>query len=132
MLPAIVSQLVVIVKDTALGGAVLSFPELLASVRPMSANYGSNTIACFTIVALVYLALNFALTSFASWLERRLRRGKKSTGEVVGTGPGASWRRSVRRRSRRTTEAPSDGPSHDAREGRWHSCHRPSPRSGVA
>ncbi|SEC33871.1 amino acid ABC transporter membrane protein 2, PAAT family [Streptomyces sp. 2131.1] len=88
MLPAIVSQLVVIVKDTALGGAVLSFPELLASVRPMSANYGSNTIACFTIVALVYLALNFALTSFASWLERRLRRGKKSTGAVVGTGPG--------------------------------------------
>ncbi len=28
MLPAIVSQLVVIVKDTALGGAVLTFPEL--------------------------------------------------------------------------------------------------------
>ncbi|MEU9362482.1 amino acid ABC transporter permease [Streptomyces sp. NPDC048301] len=88
MLPAIVSQLVVIVKDTALGGAVLSFPELLASVRPMSANYGSNTIACFTIVAVIYLALNFALTSLASWLERRLRRGKKSTGAVVGAAPG--------------------------------------------
>ncbi|MFF2329032.1 MULTISPECIES: amino acid ABC transporter permease [unclassified Streptomyces] len=88
MLPAIVSQLVVIVKDTALGGAVLTFPELLASVRPMSANYGANTIACFTIVAVIYVAVNFALTSFASWLERRLRRTKKGTGAVVGAAPG--------------------------------------------
>ncbi|MFF0473689.1 amino acid ABC transporter permease [Streptomyces sp. NPDC004284] len=84
MLPALVSQLVVIVKDTALGGAMLGFSELLASVRPMSANYGANTIACFTVVAVIFVLLNLALTTFASWLERRLRRGKKSTGAVVG------------------------------------------------
>ncbi|WP_338673324.1 amino acid ABC transporter permease [Streptomyces sp. SCSIO 30461] len=88
MLPAIVSQLVVIVKDTALGGVMLSFAELLSSVRPMSANYGANTIACFTIVAIIFLALNFALTSAASRLERKLRRGKKSTGTVVHIAPG--------------------------------------------
>ncbi|WP_137991824.1 amino acid ABC transporter permease [Streptomyces vilmorinianum] len=84
MLPALVSQLVVIVKDTALGGAMLGFSELLASVRPMSANYGANTIASFTIVAVIFVILNFALTTFAGWLERRLRRAKKSTGAVVG------------------------------------------------
>ncbi|MEV5609660.1 amino acid ABC transporter permease [Streptomyces sp. NPDC052225] len=83
MLPAIVSQLVVIVKDTALGGAMLTFSELLASVRPMSAAYGANTIACFTIVALIFIAINFTLTTFASWLEARLRRAKKSTGAVL-------------------------------------------------
>ncbi|MEV3859779.1 amino acid ABC transporter permease [Streptomyces sp. NPDC050095] len=83
MLPAIVSQLVVIVKDTALGGAMLTFSELLASVRPMSAAYGANTIACFTIVAVIFVAINFSLTTFASWLEGRLRRGKKSTGAVL-------------------------------------------------
>ncbi|BAC70198.1 amino acid ABC transporter permease [Streptomyces avermitilis] len=83
MLPAIVSQLVVIVKDTALGGAVLTFSELLASVGPMSGYYGANTIASFTIVALIYIAINFSLTTFASWLEGRLRRGKKSTGAVL-------------------------------------------------
>ncbi|MEU2163818.1 amino acid ABC transporter permease [Streptomyces chengbuensis] len=88
MLPAIVSQMVVIVKDTALGGAMLSFSELLASVRPMSANYGANTIASFTVVAVIFVALNFALTSAAGWLERRLRRGKKTTGAVVHAGPG--------------------------------------------
>lgn len=84
MLPALVSQLVVIVKDTALGGAMLGFSELLASVRPMSANYGANTIASFTIVAVVFVILNFLLTTFASWLEGRLRRGKRTTGAVVG------------------------------------------------
>lgn len=83
MLPAIVSQLVVIVKDTALGGAVLTFPELLASANTMSGYYGANTIASFTVVALIYIVLNFSLTSFASWLEGRLRRGKKSTGAVL-------------------------------------------------
>ncbi|MFJ1617311.1 MULTISPECIES: amino acid ABC transporter permease [unclassified Streptomyces] len=87
MLPAIVSQLVVIVKDTALGGAMMTFPELLASVRPMSANYGANTIACFTIIALIYIALNFALTSFASWLEQWLRRNKKEKGTAPGGAP---------------------------------------------
>lgn len=84
MLPAIVSQLVVIVKDTALGGAVLTFPELLASANTMSGYYGANVLASFTVVAVIFIALNFALTSFASWLERRLRQAKKSTGAVVG------------------------------------------------
>ncbi|MFE1752467.1 amino acid ABC transporter permease [Streptomyces anandii] len=83
MLPAIVSQLVVIVKDTALGGAILTFPELLASVSPMSSYYGANVIASFTVIALIYVVLNFSLTSFASRLEQRLRRGKKSTGAVL-------------------------------------------------
>ncbi|MFE5729665.1 amino acid ABC transporter permease [Streptomyces sp. NPDC056528] len=84
MLPALVSQLVVVVKDTALGGAMLGFSELLASVRPMSANYGANTIACFTVVAVIFVILNFALTTFASRLEGRLRRGRRTTGAVVG------------------------------------------------
>ncbi|MGW8065049.1 amino acid ABC transporter permease [Streptomyces ziwulingensis] len=94
MLPAIVSQLVVILKDTALGGAVLTFPELLASANTMSGYYGANVIASFTVVAVIYIALNFLLTTFAAWLERRLRRAKKSTGTVLKTDdtgvPGAS------------------------------------------
>ncbi|MFE1248897.1 amino acid ABC transporter permease [Streptomyces sp. NPDC058735] len=84
MLPAIVSQLVVIVKDTALGGAVLTYSELLAAAGTMAGYYGANVIASYTVVAVVFIALNFALTSFASWLERRLRKARKSTGAVVG------------------------------------------------
>ncbi|MGW3206679.1 amino acid ABC transporter permease [Streptomyces sp. NPDC001135] len=83
MLPAIVSQLVVIVKDTALGGAVLTFPELLSSANTMAGYYG-NIIASLTVVAVIYILINFSLTSFAGWLEGRLRRRKKSTGAVLG------------------------------------------------
>ncbi|MEV7426812.1 MULTISPECIES: amino acid ABC transporter permease [unclassified Streptomyces] len=84
MLPALVSQLVVIVKDTALGGAVLGFADLLSQKDTIPANYGANTIATIVVLALIYIALNFALTSFAGWLEKRLRGSKKSTGAVLG------------------------------------------------
>jgi glutamate transport system permease protein len=83
MLPAIVSQLVVIVKDTALGGVMLGFTELLNSRSTLAANY-ANVVPSFIVVALIFIALNFTLTSFASWLEKRLRRSKKSTGAVLG------------------------------------------------
>ncbi|KOU42133.1 amino acid ABC transporter permease [Streptomyces sp. NPDC060334] len=82
MLPALVSQLVVILKDTALGGTVLGLGELMSMSRQISANY-SNTIATFVVIALIYVAVNFALTSFASWMESRQRKSKRSTGAVV-------------------------------------------------
>ncbi|GHH96084.1 amino acid ABC transporter permease [Streptomyces capillispiralis] len=83
MLPAIVSQLVVIVKDTALGGVMLGFTELLNSRGTLAANY-ANVIPSFIVVAVIFIVLNFILTSFASWLEARLRRSKRSTGAVLG------------------------------------------------
>ncbi|MFJ2716641.1 amino acid ABC transporter permease [Streptomyces sp. NPDC087437] len=82
MLPAIVSQLVVIAKDTALGGVMLGLPELLSARSTLAANY-ANVVASFIVVAVIFILLNFALTSFASWLERRLRRSKRSTGVVL-------------------------------------------------
>ncbi|MEU0527680.1 amino acid ABC transporter permease [Streptomyces niveus] len=82
MLPALVSQLVVIVKDTALGGALLSFTELLSARKTLAANYG-NVIPSFIVVAVIFILLNLLLTTFASWLEKRLRRAKRSTGAVL-------------------------------------------------
>ncbi|MFI7297644.1 amino acid ABC transporter permease [Streptomyces sp. NPDC050121] len=82
MLPAIVSQLVVIVKDTALGGVMIGFTELLNSRGTLAANY-ANVVPSFIVVAAMFIVLNFILTSFASWLEKRLRRSKKSTGAVL-------------------------------------------------
>ncbi|WP_406453739.1 amino acid ABC transporter permease [Streptomyces sp. NBC_01622] len=82
MLPAIVSQLVVIVKDTALGGVMLGLTELLNSRSTLAANY-ANVVASFIVVGIIYILLNLVLTTFASWLERRLRRSKKSTGATV-------------------------------------------------
>ncbi|CAM5683932.1 amino acid ABC transporter permease [Streptomyces hirsutus] len=83
MLPAIVTQLVVIVKDTALGGVMLGFTELLNARGTLAANY-ANVVQSFIVVAIIFIALNFLITSFASWLEARLRRSKRSTGAVLG------------------------------------------------
>ncbi|MER5793914.1 amino acid ABC transporter permease [Streptomyces sp. NPDC001980] len=83
MLPAIVSQLVVIVKDTALGGVMLQFTELLTARGTLAANY-ANVIPSFVVVGVVFIVLNLALTTFASWLEKRLRRSKRGTGAVLG------------------------------------------------
>ncbi|MFE9926977.1 amino acid ABC transporter permease [Streptomyces sp. NPDC005774] len=83
MLPAIVTQLVVIVKDTALGGVMLGFTELLNARGTLAANY-ANVIQSFIVVAIIFIVLNFLITSFASWLEARLRRSKRSTGAVLG------------------------------------------------
>lgn len=82
MLPAIVSQLVVIVKDTAIGGAVLGFPELIANVYPAAAYY-FNVIPTLIVAAAIYIAVNFVLTSFASWLEKWLRTRKRGGTSVV-------------------------------------------------
>lgn len=82
MLPALVSQLVVIVKDTALGGAILGLEELMSQVRTISANWG-NIIATLVVVAILFVVVNGLLTRFASWLESALRRRKKSTGATV-------------------------------------------------
>ncbi|MFF7528152.1 amino acid ABC transporter permease [Streptomyces bobili] len=82
MLPAIVSQLVVIVKDTALGGVMLGFTELLNARSTLAANY-ANVVPSFIVVALIFIVVNFILTSFASWLEARLRRSKRGTGAVL-------------------------------------------------
>lgn len=89
MLPAIVSQMVVILKDTALAGGALAAADLLRSADKISANYGSNVVATYVVIAAIYVILNFILTSMAGRLERRLARAKKAPGggQAGGGGP---------------------------------------------
>jgi glutamate transport system permease protein len=73
MLPVIVSQLVVLLKDTALG-YIVSYPELLQlGVNVESANYG-NVVAAAIVVAALYIVVNFALSGLANYLDRRSQR----------------------------------------------------------
>lgn len=83
MLPVIVSQLVVLVKDTALG-YIIGYSELLQDgVNTLAANFG-NIVAAAIVAAIIYIIVNSTLTAFAGWLERRTRR----TGRAPKT-PGA-------------------------------------------
>ncbi|RGC70128.1 putative glutamine ABC transporter permease protein GlnP [Micromonospora sp. MW-13] len=73
MLPVIVSQLVVLLKDTALG-YIVAFPELLQrGVNDLAANYG-NVVAAAMVVAAIYIVINTLLTLLANWLDGRARR----------------------------------------------------------
>ncbi|PZS29352.1 MAG: amino acid ABC transporter permease [Pseudonocardiales bacterium] len=78
MLPSIVSQLVVVLKDTALGSVAVNYSELLAKANNLTANF-SNTVATYGVVAVLYITMNFILTVVASRLEKwmRNRRGGK-------------------------------------------------------
>lgn len=98
MLPVIVSQLVVLVKDTALG-YIISYSELLQmGVNNLSANFG-NVVQAAIVAAIIFIIVNASLTSIAGLLERRTRRsgraprtpgqpvpaGTLPTGEAAGT-----------------------------------------------
>jgi glutamate transport system permease protein len=88
MLPVIVSQLVVLVKDTALG-YIIAYTELLQTgVNTLGANFG-NIMAAAIVAALIYIVVNSSLTSVAGWLERRTRRSGRAPrrGRPAGVAP---------------------------------------------
>jgi glutamate transport system permease protein len=82
MLPVIVSQLVVLVKDTALG-YIIGYTELLQSgVNTLAANFG-NIVAAAIVAAVIYIIVNSGLSSLAGWLERRTRRQGRAPRKAV-------------------------------------------------
>ncbi len=72
MLPALISQLVVLLKDTSLG-FVIGYLELLRSGQRV-VQVLDNPLQLFTLIALVYIAINLSLSALATWIERRQRR----------------------------------------------------------
>lgn len=93
MLPTLISQLVVILKDTALG-FIISYPELLQTAQIAQLNL-NNPIPMYITVALMFILINYALGRLATYVERRLSRDsatvavapdKAATGAGVGGG----------------------------------------------
>jgi glutamate transport system permease protein len=78
MLPTIISQLVVLLKDTALGFLV-TYPELLYYARYIGSQgqFGRPIVPSTIVVAAIYIVLCLLLTALATYLERRNRRSKK-------------------------------------------------------
>ncbi|MFC9896274.1 amino acid ABC transporter permease [Nocardia sp. NPDC127579] len=82
MLPALVSQMVVALKDTALGYLIL-YTELVRSGFQMGAAL-QNTIPALLVVGVIMIFFNSMLTLLATKLETRLRtRSKKGTAVVA-------------------------------------------------
>ncbi|MFD2758819.1 amino acid ABC transporter permease [Gulosibacter faecalis] len=72
MLPIIVAQLVVLLKDTSLA-YIVAYPELLRTSTTMKDYFGSGkySFSFFFVTLVIYLAVNLTL----SWFARRLARG---------------------------------------------------------
>jgi glutamate transport system permease protein len=84
MLPIIIAQLIVLLKDTALA-YVIAYDELLGVVRGLSNFFGNRYFfSLFFVVLLIYLAMNLLLSALARLVARR-------------TGPGAGRPRIPRR-----------------------------------
>ncbi|MEV4267167.1 amino acid ABC transporter permease [Kribbella sp. NPDC049584] len=81
MLPAIVSQLVVLLKDTALG-FIITYAELLYVAKQMGGRlqYGFPYIPTYIVVAVIYIGLCSLLSLLARYLEGRSRRRRRITG----------------------------------------------------
>ncbi len=71
MLPALVGQLVVVLKDTALG-IVITYPELLNYAKTLGSAY-ANTVPAYIVAAMIFILINYGLTRLAAAVERWLK-----------------------------------------------------------
>lgn len=86
MLPTIVSQLVVLLKDSALG-FLIGFPELLFQARTLGSQglFNFPIIPVAIVVAAIYITMCLLLSALANYLERRTRRSSRTTKPDAGT-----------------------------------------------
>ncbi|GAA1273785.1 amino acid ABC transporter permease [Kitasatospora nipponensis] len=94
MLPAIISQLVVALKDTSLG-FLITYEEFLHAGKLIATNldYDLPFIPVVMVIAPVYIGLCLLLSWLARWVERRGRRSPRVRGgapmATAGTAPDA-------------------------------------------
>ncbi|MEU8488731.1 amino acid ABC transporter permease [Streptomyces sp. NPDC048641] len=90
MLPAMISQLVVTLKDTSLG-YIITYDELLFAARRMAntilVNGDYPITAVVIVVGAIYVALCLALAGLATWIERRGRRARTGIAVASATEP---------------------------------------------
>jgi len=83
MLPAIISQCVVALKDTSLGYVVTA--SVLTTVGEAIYLQFQNQIPTVFVVALMYISVNLVLTAIATWAQKRYV-GEQKPLEVGNTG----------------------------------------------
>lgn len=80
MLPSLVSQFVIILKDSALG-YIIGFAELLRYSRQLGAGYG-NIMQALVVAAIIFIVINSILVWVAQILSRRLSSRTSGVTEV--------------------------------------------------
>lgn len=82
MMPVIIAQLVVTLKDTALG-FIITYPELLFYARYLGsqATLDSPIVPATIVVGAIYIALCLLLSLIANQVEKRTRRSPRVTAD---------------------------------------------------
>lgn len=70
MLPALISQLVVILKDTSLAAVLALYTELLRQGNLIALNL-DNPIQILSVVAAIFILINYSLSRLATWVDQR-------------------------------------------------------------
>lgn len=70
VIPSLISQLVVVVKDTTVA-YVVSYPDLMQNARVLITNYDALVSMYFT-VAIVYILLNYAINKLSGFVAERM------------------------------------------------------------
>lgn len=88
MLPVIIAQLVVALKDTALG-SIITYEELLYIARRIgtAATLDRPIIPSTIVIGAIYIALCLLLSYIAVLVERRISRGPKTQAKPGGDAP---------------------------------------------
>lgn len=74
MLPAIIAQMVIALKDSALGYQIGYVEVVRSGTQVASAN--QNYLASLIVVAIIMILINYGLTMLATRVERQLRAGR--------------------------------------------------------
>jgi glutamate transport system permease protein len=76
MLPALISQLVVVLKDTSLG-FIITYEEILR-VSGQTIQFLGNGIQTYVVIGAIYISINYALSKLAEYTQRRMARGRRT------------------------------------------------------
>jgi glutamate transport system permease protein len=87
MLPVIVAQLVVTLKDTALG-FIITYPELLYFAKQLTSQQGRPILQSAFIIGGIYILLCLILAGVAKWVEVKTRHSPKLQGYTPDAGGG--------------------------------------------
>lgn len=85
MLPSLISQLVVLLKDSSLG-FIVGYDELLNVMKNNYSYFGSESrLPLFVVVLGIYLLVNISLSQLAVRLQRRLSRAGQAVPAAVAS-----------------------------------------------
>lgn len=70
VIPSLISQLVVVVKDTTVA-YVVSYPDLMQNARVLITSYDS-LVSVYLVVAIIYILINYAINQASAYVSRRM------------------------------------------------------------